>query len=139
MLWREGAWCMVRDDDCRPRMGLGQPAFKPPGVSATQGGRVIGREQSWHGLIHVNFAEITHETLRFLHRQRTLLAVSPKHEIGLGYGSWFGRPSLDGRPDQVKPFQMTANPYAMSVWRLFCQCHKFKLTPLFSFTDLQVG
>jgi hypothetical protein len=37
----------------------------------------------------------------------------------LGYGSWFGRPGLDGRPDQVKPFQMTANRYAMSVWRFF--------------------
>lgn len=73
----------------------------------------------------------------------TLLAIAAwtaaTLDWALGYGSWFGRPSLDCRPDQVKPFQMTANPYAMSVWTLFCQCHKFKLTLLFSFTDLQVG
>src|SRR5450830_670704 len=72
---------MVRDDDRRPRMGLGQPAFKPLGVSATQGGGVIGCEQSWHGLVHMDYAEITHETLRFQHCQRTLLAIRPKHEI----------------------------------------------------------
>lgn len=62
-------------------MGLGQPAFKPLGVSATQGGGVIGREQSLHGLVHMDYAEITHETLCFQHCQRTLLAISPKHEI----------------------------------------------------------
>src|SRR5512133_542090 len=74
-------WRMVRDDDRRPRMGLGQPAFKPLGVSATQGDGIIGREQSWYGLVHMDYAEITHEPLRFQHCQRTLLAIRPKHEI----------------------------------------------------------
>lgn len=72
---------VVRNDDGRPRMRLGQPAFKPGGVGLAQRCAILRRKQAARGLVPVDFFEIADQALRLLHGQRARLAFALEQEI----------------------------------------------------------